>query len=184
MPDLTNSLFIDGAIHSLELDARPSVDLDARARLAQSARLRAGRRRVDAADPTTPGHRWDETLRTALSTGLTDPSRRRSSARSRPTVVEVRSHVVQPEPFSFTIAGNAAPIPLRIENSGATPLTVSVHAESDKLTFPEGDLEVVLNPNQINDVDIPVEARSNGVFPVEVEIRTPGREPNSPNRSS
>jgi hypothetical protein len=35
----------------------------------------------------------------------------------------------------------------------------------------------VLEPNQINNVDIPVEARSNGVFPVIVEIRTPAGTP-------
>ena len=36
---------------------------------------------------------------------------------------------------------------------------------------------MVLAPNQINNVDIPVEARSNGVFPVQVEIRTPAGNP-------
>lgn len=175
--ELTNSLFIDGAIHSLELDPAPAVDLSARANLAQSARLRA----ADVATmlPSDDGRpvAWDDALRTALSTGLDDAAAAALVSAVEVEVGDVRSQVVQPEPFSFTIAGTTAPIPLRIENSGPTPLTVSVHAESDKLTFPEGDLEVVLAPNQINDVDIPVEARSNGVFPVEVEIRTPAGNP-------
>ena len=175
--DLTNSLFLDGDVHSLELDAEPSFDLDPRARLAQSTRLRAADVGSMLPDDDRRPPAWGETLRTALSTGLTDPQSAALVDEVDTHVAEVRIHVVQPEPFSFTIAGTTAPIPRRVENSGPTPLTVLVHAESDNLTFPEGDLAVVLAANQITNVDIPVEARSNGVFPVEVEIRTPAGNP-------
>jgi len=173
VPDITNSLFLDGAPVELELDPRPSVDLDERVRLAQTARLRAADigSMLPIGDPRSVT--WSENLRTALSTGLTESESAAIVGAVDSDVARVRAQVVQPESFSFTIAGDAAPIPLRVENRGDTPLAVVVHAESDKLTFPEGDLDVVLEPNQINNIDIPVEARSNGVFPVVVEIRTP-----------
>ena len=51
-----------------------------------------------------------------------------------------------------------------------------IHAESEKLAFPDGDLTRTLAPG-INDVRLTVVARSNGVFPVVVELRTPAGNP-------
>ena len=48
-----------------------------------------------------------------------------------------------------------------------------MHVEAEKLIVPDGDVIVVLEPNTVNDVRVPVTARSNGVFPVLVELRTP-----------
>jgi hypothetical protein len=177
IPDLTNSLFNGGTPVVLELDAQPALSLGARVQLAQTMRLNAADTASMLPDADPRPSAWDEDLRTALSTGLT--------ARESTAIVEavgaevaaVRSQVVQPEPFSFTIAGDAAEIPLRVENRGDTPLRVQVHVESDKLMFPEGDLDKVLEANQITNIDIPVEARSNGVFPVVVELRTPAGTP-------
>lgn len=177
LPDLTNSMFLDGAPVVLELDTNPSTDLNERVEHAQSARLRsADTATMLPVGDSRPGE-WDQDLRTALSTGLTDDESGLIVDAVDAEVADIRSQIVQPEPFSFTIAGDAAPIPLRIENRGDTALSVRVMAAADKLTFPEGELDVVLEPNQINNVDIPVEARSNGVFPVVVEIRTPAGTP-------
>jgi hypothetical protein len=44
---------------------------------------------------------------------------------------------------------------------------------STKLTFPEGDQVVTASPQGITDVAIPVVARSNGSFPVTLDVLTP-----------
>ena len=177
IPEVTNSLFNGGTPVVVELADRPGVRLGARAQFAQTIRLTAAdtASMLPADDPRRTA--WDEALRTALSSGLTAPESTTIVEGVALEVDRVRSQVVQPEPFTFTIAGDAAPIPLRVENQGDTPLSVRVHVESDKLTFPEGDLDRVLEPNQITNIDIPVEARSNGVFPVVVELRTPAGTP-------
>jgi hypothetical protein len=55
----------------------------------------------------------------------------------------------------------------------ATELTVEMHLESDKLTFPTNDIPVLLLPNQTTEVPVDIVARSNGVSPMTVVIRTP-----------
>ncbi|MDW3215388.1 MAG: DUF6049 family protein [Ilumatobacteraceae bacterium] len=173
IPDLTNTLFNGGTPVVVDLDPRPGISLGARAQAAQIVRLHAAdTASMLPADDPRPGA-WDQDLRTALSTGLTGRESAEIVDAVDTDIDLVRAQVVQPEPFSFTIAGDAAPIPLRVENRGDTPLRVQVHVESDKLDFPSGDFEQLLEANQITNVDIPVEARSNGVFPVVVELRTP-----------
>ncbi len=177
IPDNTNSVFNGGNPVLLELDDRPEIDLGDRVQAAQTARLAAADTASMLPDDDPRPDDWDLGLRTALSTGLTAGESAEIVDDVEGEIDDVRAQVVQPEAFTFTIAGASAPIPLRVENRGDTPLRVRVHVESDKLTFPEGDLDVVLEANQITNVDIPVEARSNGVFPVVVELRTPAGTP-------
>jgi hypothetical protein len=86
---------------------------------------------------------------------------------------EVRSAIQQPDPFSFTLAGTESSIPLRIENRGPTPLRIVVRADAEQLRFPDDEIIAVLDPNATTDVFVPVVARSNGVFPVQIELLTP-----------
>ena len=48
-----------------------------------------------------------------------------------------------------------------------------MRARSPKLTFPDGDLEVELEPSGNTEIELPVVARSNGTSSVEVELLTP-----------
>jgi hypothetical protein len=89
----------------------------------------------------------------------------------------VRDAVQEPETFSFTITGRQADIPVRIENTGPTPLRVVVRLEAEKLSFPSDMVEAVLLPNAITAVPVPVTARSNGIFPVLIEVSTPAGNP-------
>ena len=81
--------------------------------------------------------------------------------------------VVPPDPFAFTVGGRRATVPLRFTNTSSTALSVVLHLESDKLTFPTNDIQVELPPNQISEVPVDIVARSNGVSPMTVIIRTP-----------
>jgi hypothetical protein len=116
---------------------------------------------------------WNAELAIVLSTAITDEE---ANQRIDAVVAEnaaVQDDVVPPDPFAFTLTGRTSEIRLRIGNDGPTTLRVRVHASSDKLTFPEGDREVDLAPAGITEVEIPVESRSNGTFPVQIELFTP-----------
>jgi hypothetical protein len=177
LPELTNSFFVDGELVTIGLADAPAVSLADRVQQVDGARLRiadvgsmlpVADRRVE---------RWDADLRTALSTQLTDADAATRIELVDAEIAEVRDDVLAPETFSFTVTGREAEIPLRIENVGPTPLRVTVHVEAEKLNLPDADLGVVLAANAITVVPVPVTARSNGVFPVFVELRTPAGNP-------
>jgi hypothetical protein len=87
-------------------------------------------------------------------------------------ITAVQSAIQPPEQGSITLGGRASEIPITIENTGDTPLKVLLQLRSPKLQFPEGDQVHEIAPGRQR-VDIPVVARSNGRFPVSVQIFTP-----------
>lgn len=173
VPGLTNDAVDERGTVGSEVAALPPVPLGERA-----DRVRAGRlRSVDADSMLQPADslldRWQSELDTSLSTGLAEP---RAMARIDGVDAEtdaVRDQVQPPESFEFTVTGRDTTIPLRITNNGPTTLTIAVHLEAEKLAFPDGDIVVDLDPNGTTEVPVPVTARSNGQFPVLVELRTP-----------
>src|SRR5690606_22902972 len=78
-----------------------------------------------------------------------------------------------PEPFRFTVGGRDTEIQLRIGNTGPTPLSIRVRLEAERLSFPEGEIDVVLQPEDVTQVPVPVTARANGEFGVLVHLLTP-----------
>jgi hypothetical protein len=173
VPGLTNSLFVAGEAVNAELDDVPPVDLSQRARAVDATRFR-----IADISSMLPGgdarpDQWDESLRTALTTGIGDPGANALISGVGRDLDEISASVVPPEPFSFTVGGRQSTIPLRITNTSATPLSVEVHLDSDKLTFPLNDLPVDLAANATTEVPVDIVARSNGVSPMTVIIRTP-----------
>jgi hypothetical protein len=173
LPGLTNSLFLDGEAVTVELDDQPPVDLAERARAvdAQQFRIADVTTMLPTGDPMPA--EWDSTLRTALTTGMSDPAADVLIDGVASDIDELRAAVEPPEAFPFTIGGRQAQIPLRITNTSPTLLNVLVHLESDKLAFPINDIPTELAPNTTTEIQVDVTARSNGVAPVSVEIRTP-----------
>jgi hypothetical protein len=90
---------------------------------------------------------------------------------------DLRAAVGQPETFPITIGSREADIPVRIDNASSTPLTVVIRLSAEKLAVPGGDQTTVLAPNVITETAVPVIARSNGVFPVTIEVVTPAGNP-------
>lgn len=88
----------------------------------------------------------------------------------------IRSAVVLPTSGTFNLTGRDSPLPLQIENSGDTPLSVLVRIESAKLEVPPEPVAVTLQPGATV-VRVDVAARANGTFPVLVEVLSPGGVP-------
>ena len=86
----------------------------------------------------------------------------------------IRESVEIPQGFSFTLTGRRTLVRIKLHNSSDTPLTVCVRMTSSKLLFPDGDQTVTLPAQSFFDVEIRIEVRSNGRFPVTLEVFTPG----------
>ena len=175
--DITNSFFVAGVPVTVTLDDQAPVSLTERVESITESNLRIADvdSMLPAADPRPA--EWDSKLRSSLSTELDESEATRHIDAVDAEVAEVRGAVHEPERFSFTITGRQADIPVRIENTSATPLKVVVRLEAEKLSFPSDTVEATLLPNAITAVPVPVTARSNGVFPVLIEVSTPAGNP-------
>jgi hypothetical protein len=126
---------------------------------------------LPADDPRPSG--WHELERVLVADDLTEQERALYVDTIRGESAAVRASVVLPESTTFTLGGRTSTIRLKLSSTADVPLTVLVRMRSAKLTFPEGDPIVELAPLQTTEVPIPVEARSNGTFPVTLEVLTP-----------
>jgi hypothetical protein len=84
----------------------------------------------------------------------------------------IRSAVVLPASGTFNLTGRDSPLPLQIENTGDTALSVLVKIASAKLEVPPDPVPVILAPGTTV-VRVEVAARANGTFPVLVEVLSP-----------
>ena len=81
--------------------------------------------------------------------------------------------VVTPTSTTFTLGGRDSSIRLSLRNDNDTDLLVRVHLTSSKLTLPKDDQVVTLPAGTTTLVEIPVVAKSNGRFPVTLQLLTP-----------
>jgi hypothetical protein len=172
LPGATDTMVVDGRPVRVTLPEVAGTDLGDRLRRITLTRLSAdsaGSMMVDDA----PADAWRSELDTLLSTGLDDATVDAALERISEQTNEVRQSVSGPAPFTFTLTGRQSVLRLNIRNDATEPRVVVVRARSPKLTFPDGDKEVVLEPSGNTEVEMPVVARSNGTSSVEVELLTP-----------
>lgn len=84
-----------------------------------------------------------------------------------------RASVSVPESLTFTLSGKTSDLRLQLRNSASMPLSVLVTLSSAKLAFPEKPQVVTVAANSAVDLIVPVIARANGTFPLEVVLYTP-----------
>ncbi len=117
--------------------------------------------------------RWDDALMLVQSDRLNSD---RFTDYTRGLIAQLRSFRAQvsvPESLTFTLGGKTSDLRLQLRNSSSTPLSVLVTLSSAKLSFPEKPQIVRINANSATDFIIPVVARANGTFPLEVVLYTP-----------
>ena len=81
--------------------------------------------------------------------------------------------IVTPSSTTFTLGGRDSSIRLSLRNDSQADLLVRVHLTSSKLTLPTDDQVVTLPAGTTTLVEIPVTAKSNGRFPVTLQLFTP-----------
>jgi len=122
-------------------------------------------------DPRTS--EWTKVLDLLPTNALTDAQVTLITADLQQQFLAIRSAVEIPSGYSFTLTGRRTPMRIKLHNTSDTPLTVKVRMTSSKLLFPDNDKLVTLPPQAFFDVEIPIEVRSNGRFPVTLEVFTP-----------
>ena len=88
----------------------------------------------------------------------------------------VRQRVTVPMSGTVNLTGRDTPLPLVVENMGPEPLQVLIRLNAPRLVVPDEPLSMTLPPG-VSSVQVPVEARSNGSFDVEVEVLSPAGTP-------
>ncbi len=85
----------------------------------------------------------------------------------------IRNSIVLPEHFSFTLTGRRSEVPVKLRNTSDTALTVKVRMTSPKVLFPDPPQLLTVEPGSYGEVNIRIEARTNGSFTVTLEVLTP-----------
>jgi hypothetical protein len=116
---------------------------------------------------------WANEIDSLISTAYSDDEVEEQVDELLAEADRLKGAVVPPEPFTFTLTGRTGEIELPIGNELDEPLRVVLHLDSPKLVFPNGDTEVLLEPETETRVAVPVRARANGTSSVAVHLRTP-----------
>ena len=85
----------------------------------------------------------------------------------------LRLMVSVPDSLTFTLGSKLSDLRLQVRNESTVSLSVKVELVSAKLQFPQGPQVVTIAPNSALDVVVPVQARANGSFPLNVILTTP-----------
>jgi hypothetical protein len=121
-----------------------------------------------------PQHRsWKVSLLAAATDTLTDDQFEARQRGLRTQLRTLRNAVRIPEALTFTLGGRRSDLRMQVRNDADQTLSVLVTVASAKLQFPDGPKLVDVPPRSSIDVVIPVVARANGTFPLEVVLSTP-----------
>jgi len=82
-------------------------------------------------------------------------------------------NIAMPERAVVTLPSRDGVIPITLVNTTGKVATVAIELVSDRLEFPEGDRVEFTLTETLNPVEIPVEVRSSGAFPLEMSLETP-----------
>lgn len=92
----------------------------------------------------------------------------------RAGITAMTSSVIAPDEQRVTITEDVGKIPLVLENRLPYPVQVEVVLRSAKLEFPEGtSLVATLAAEDATRLEVAVEARASGAFPLDITVRTP-----------
>lgn len=168
----TDPMEVDGRPSSVVLPATAGPDLSARvARIAlvRASATSAASMQLDDADL----RRWRAALDGLLTTALTDEQVDATLTEITEETTILLSTIETPQPFDLTLTGRSSTLRLNLRNNADERLRVIVRPRSPKLTFPDGDQLVELEPASATEVVIPVESRSNGTSSIEISLLTP-----------
>jgi hypothetical protein len=116
---------------------------------------------------------WADELDGLISTAYSDADVEAATTALVAVAGALESAVELPEPFTFTLTGRNGTIEIRLGNTSDEPLNVTMHLESSKVEFPDGDQQVTLRPNDETSIVVPVEARANGTSSIILTVNTP-----------
>ena len=116
----------------------------------------------------------DRQVLVASSVGLDDGTRQAYFDGVSGSIEGQLAGIVTPADQQVTLTDRSGDVPITIENRLDYPVDVEVVLSSAKLEFPEGNRRTVTLPAATpTQVDVPVEAKASGAFPVDVTVQSP-----------
>jgi len=116
---------------------------------------------------------WRVSLLTTATDTLTTEQFEAYQRGLRAQLRALRNSVKIPEALTFTLGGRESDLRMQLRNEADQQLSVLVTVESAKLQFPDGPQLVTIPARSSIDIVIPVVARANGTFPLDVVLKTP-----------
>lgn len=156
----------------VRLPATAGIDITARVDRINLTRLNAAGAGSMLLDPAQ-AEAWDAELDQLVSTALDDTEVDARLAAVGAAAQAVYDCIELPEPFTFTLTGRSQALRLNLTNACDQDLRVVVHPTSSRLTFPTGDIARTLTANDVTEVTIEVQSRSNGESALGIELLTP-----------
>ena len=175
----TDRLLIDGDERPVTL---PSLDGDAlEQRVFKQAVLNndiAAAASMLPDDDERPGD-WRELSDLLPTTALSDADADAMIAQVESEVEAIKAAVQMPSAYTVNLAGRRSTVRVRFVNTADVPLKIKVQltSPSGKLVFANDPEPEVLPPGVPSNVDIEVEARSNGTSGVSLDVSTPNDVP-------
>jgi len=117
---------------------------------------------------------WSIRADVLLDTRLADDERAAYETRLRADLLSVQEALVLQVPSAVNLGDRTSTIPVTIENVGEVPLNVVVRLTSGKLRSSPTSEVITVEPGAAAFVRVSVSARSNGRFPVRVQMLAPG----------
>lgn len=171
LPSIMDDQLVDGSPKALTLPTATSDDPTPRFELvdAVGAEAYAMADMLPAGDPSVGA--WNTVLDAMASTALTDATVDTMVADLRERFAVYRGGV-RSSPGKFTLTGGTSDVPVRVENTTGTDLTVRLHLSGAKFDFGDDQIVTVPAGSQI-DVTVRFTARSNGSSQVILRFFTP-----------
>lgn len=119
------------------------------------------------------GRSLEQSLLVAL--GATTPGDQRADHVNRVSGLlgSLAESINAPDEFRITLTSRSSTIPLNITNSSDQPVDVRIRLRSTRLEFPDGDvITTTLTPGATR-LDVRVETRTSGAFPLDITITSP-----------
>lgn len=118
-------------------------------------------------------NQWSTAAAIVASNRMTSEERNEYAAKIYDQINGLLDLITIPSQGSFTLPAKASEIRLQIRNDSEINVSVRVRLVSSKLSLAEESTVVQLDAKSTTDVAIPVRARSNGRFSVELQVTTP-----------
>ena len=116
---------------------------------------------------------WHGLLEVIPEYSMSDDRRSEYIEAVRVAMNEIAQSISLPSSTTFTLGGRDSSIRVTLRNDSDADLTVQIRLTSSKLRFPVRNDPVVLPAGTTTAVEVSVEARSNGRFPVVMQLFTP-----------
>lgn len=127
-------------------------------------------------DTDTRDDLWPELADAILDSRLSPTARADYVSGLDATLRGLQQRVVLLSPSAVNLGDRSSTVPITIRNDNAFPVVVEVRLVSAKLRFPPTSEAATVPASGTTQLRIPVDARTNGRFPVTAELLAPGTE--------